>query len=118
MGLLRFGYWYEWVQPIHEALYEREHAVYYSVDRSRSHLETSEYWPTQEGGEGMPELNITAKGYQVKCNVTVPDRRVALSLFGIMRAFEASIIRASGNGNKREKILDVKSKELPGPRMG
>ena len=115
VGLLRLGYGYERVQPLHEAFHEREHAVHYSVDGSRSHLETSDYWPTQEGGEGMPELNITANGYQVKCNVTVLDRRVALSLFGIMRAFEASVIRTGGNGSKREKLLDVKSKKLPGP---
>lgn len=50
----------------------------------------------------MPELLITADGYHIKCNVTVKDRRVALSLFGILRAFETSVVRAQGNGKRTE----------------
>lgn len=53
----------------------------------------------------MPELLITADGYRIKCNVTVKDRRVAFSLFGILRAFETSVVRAQGNDKKGNKIL-------------
>lgn len=66
----------------------------------------------------MPKLIVTATGYEVRGTIATTDRKVALSLFGILQAFETSVTKVEGNGHKNRDLLVEKGRNFRQSTVG